>query len=118
MASLLTDVEKTAVNSALSDMHDTFARDIHVYVEEASSIPVELNYNPLYGRRKDTSKISSENTLTRYRDSWSDIINIVTRCCIRFFMTPQARNKSTPPLRRCGIDVSRRVASIPHEKIE
>ena len=66
MASLLTDAEKTAVNSALSDIHDTFARDIYVYVEEASSVPVELNYNPLYGRRKDTSKISSENTLTQY----------------------------------------------------
>tara|TARA_R110002020_G_scaffold57011_1_gene157159 strand:- start:5617 stop:6063 length:447 start_codon:yes stop_codon:yes gene_type:complete len=66
MASLLTDAEKTAVNSALSDMHDTFARDIYVYVKEASSVPVELNYNPLYGRRRDTSKISSEETLTQY----------------------------------------------------
>ena len=66
MASLLTDAERTAVNSALSDMHDTFARDIYVYVKEASSVPVELNYNPLYGRRRDTSKISSEETLTRY----------------------------------------------------
>ena len=66
MASLLTDAEKSAVQSAMSDMHDTFARDIYVYVEEASSVPVELNYNPLYGRRKDTSQISSENTLTRY----------------------------------------------------
>jgi len=66
MASLLTDAEKSAVQSALSDMHDTFARDIYVYVEETSSVPVELNYNPLYGRRKDTAKISSEQTLTRY----------------------------------------------------
>ena len=66
MASLLTDAEKTVVQSALGDMHDTFARNIYVYVEEASSVPLELNYNPLYRRRKDTSKISSENTLTRY----------------------------------------------------
>ena len=66
MASLLTDAEKSAVQSALGDMHDTFARDIYVYVEERSSVPTELNYNPLYGRRKDTSKISSEQTLTRY----------------------------------------------------
>jgi len=50
----------------MSDMHDTFARDIYVYVKEASSVPVELNYNPLYGRRKNTAKISSENTLTQY----------------------------------------------------
>tara|TARA_Y100001973_G_C5163934_1_gene315023 strand:- start:905 stop:1351 length:447 start_codon:yes stop_codon:yes gene_type:complete len=66
MASLLTDAEKTAINSALSDVHDTFARNIHVYVEETSSVPVELNYNPLYGRRKDVAKISSEQTLTKY----------------------------------------------------
>tara|TARA_B100000212_G_C27306071_1_gene503673 strand:- start:191 stop:637 length:447 start_codon:yes stop_codon:yes gene_type:complete len=66
MASLLTDAEKTAINSALSDVHDTFARDIYVYVKETSSVPVELNYNPLYGRRKDAAKISSEETLKRY----------------------------------------------------
>jgi hypothetical protein len=66
MASLLTDAEKSAVQSALSDIHDTFARNIYVYVEERSTVPVELNYNPLYGRRKDTAKISSEQTLTRY----------------------------------------------------
>ncbi len=36
MASLLTDAEKTAINSALSDVHDTFARDIYVYVKENS----------------------------------------------------------------------------------
>ena len=42
MASLLTDAEKTAINSALSDVHDTFARTIYVYVKEASSVPAEL----------------------------------------------------------------------------
>ena len=29
-------------------------------------MPAELNYNPLYGRTKNTAKISSENQLTRY----------------------------------------------------
>ena len=66
MASLLTSAEKTAINSALSDIHDTFARDIYVYVKEASSVPAELNYNPLYGRTKNTAKISSETTLTKH----------------------------------------------------
>tara|TARA_R110002020_G_scaffold21871_8_gene74142 strand:+ start:841 stop:1287 length:447 start_codon:yes stop_codon:yes gene_type:complete len=66
MASLLTEAEKTNINSALSDIHDTFARDIYVYVEERSSVPAELNYNPLYGRTKNTAEISSENTLTQY----------------------------------------------------
>ena len=66
MASLLTDAEKAAINSALSDVHDTFARDIYIYVKETSTVPVELNYNPLYERRKDVAKISSEETLTKY----------------------------------------------------
>tara|TARA_Y100001937_G_scaffold124052_1_gene188065 strand:- start:31 stop:477 length:447 start_codon:yes stop_codon:yes gene_type:complete len=66
MASLLTDAEKSAINSALSDVHDTFSRNIFVYVKEASSIPAELNFNPLYGRTKNTAKISSEQTLTKH----------------------------------------------------
>ena len=66
MASLLTDAVKTVINSALSDVHDTFARNIYVYVKESSSTPTELNYNPLYGRRVNVSKISSEDTLTKY----------------------------------------------------
>ena len=66
MASLLTDAEKTVINSALSDVHDTFARNIYVYVKESSSTPTELNYNPLYGRRVNVSKISSEDPLTKY----------------------------------------------------
>ena len=66
MASLLSDADKTTLNEAMDSLHDTFARDIYVYVKETSSVPVELNYNPLYKRRKDVSKISSENTLTQY----------------------------------------------------
>ena len=66
MASLLTEAEKAGINSALSDVHDTFAKDIYVYVEERASVPAELNYNPLYGRDKNTVEISSEETLTRY----------------------------------------------------
>jgi hypothetical protein len=67
MASLLTDAEKTAINSALSDVHDTFARDIYVYVKEASSVPAELDFNPLYGRKKNTASLpSNDNVLTKY----------------------------------------------------
>lgn len=67
MASLLTAAEKTSLNSALSDVHDTFARNIYVYVEEVSSNPpAELNYNPLYGRNIDTSQISSNTTLSKH----------------------------------------------------
>ena len=66
MSSLLTEAEKTAINSALSSIHDTFARDIHIYVKEASTVPTELNFNPLYGRNKNVAQIPSEITLTKY----------------------------------------------------
>jgi hypothetical protein len=66
MPSLLTDAEKSAINSALSNVHDTFARNIFIYVKEASVVPAELNFNPLYGRNKNAAKISSEITLTKY----------------------------------------------------
>ena len=67
MASLLTDAEKTDLQSALSEVHDTFARNIFVYVEQGgATAPAELDFNPLYGRKKDTSKISSNTSLTKY----------------------------------------------------
>ena len=67
MASLLTDAEKTDLQSALSDVHDTFALDIYIYVEEGgATAPAELNFNPLYGRKKDATKISSDTSLTKY----------------------------------------------------
>jgi hypothetical protein len=66
MPSLLTDAEKSAINSALSSIHDTFARNIFIYVKEASVVPAELDFNPLYGRNKNAAKISSEITLTKY----------------------------------------------------
>lgn len=67
MSSLLTAAEKTAINSALSDVHDTFARDIYIFVKEASSVPAELNYNPLYGRAKNSISVpSTDDVLTKY----------------------------------------------------
>jgi hypothetical protein len=67
MASLLTSTEKTAIDNALSDVHDTFARDIYVFVKEASSVPAELNYNPLYGKSKNAVSVPSvDDILTKY----------------------------------------------------
>ena len=66
MASLLTATEKAGIQSALDDIHDTFARDIYIFVKEASTVPAELNFNPLYGRKADASQISSNIELTKY----------------------------------------------------
>lgn len=66
MASLLTAAQKTAVQEALGNMHDTFGKTISVYVEETQSVPANLNYNPLYGRTKDQSRSQLNKILTKY----------------------------------------------------
>jgi len=67
MASLLTSAQKSAIQSALSEVHDTFARDIYVYIEkQVATRPSTLNYNPLYGRVKDTAKVSSQTELVKH----------------------------------------------------
>jgi preprotein translocase subunit SecD len=67
MASLLTPSQKQAIQSALSEVHDTFARDIFVYIEkQVATRPATLNYNPLYGRAKDSAKVSSQTELTKH----------------------------------------------------
>ena len=67
MASLLTSAQKSAIQASLSQMHDTFARDIYVYVEtKMASKPTNANYNPLYGRAKNESNIPARTELTKY----------------------------------------------------
>jgi hypothetical protein len=66
MASYLTAAQKATFNNVLSDMHDTFAKTIYVYVEESQTQPVSINYNPLYGRVKDQSKSQLSKVLTKY----------------------------------------------------
>lgn len=67
MASLLTSSQKLAIKSALSEVHDTFARDIYVYVEtQVATRPATLNYNPLYGRAKDSAQVSSQKELVKH----------------------------------------------------
>lgn len=67
MASLLTSSQKTAIQSALSEVHDTFSRDIYAYIEtQVATRPATLNYNPLYGRVKDTAKVSSQTELVKH----------------------------------------------------
>jgi len=67
MASLLTAAQKSAIQSAMADVHDTFARDIYVYIEkQIATRPSTLNYNPLYGRTKDDSKLNSQTELVKH----------------------------------------------------
>ena len=67
MASLLTSAQKLAIQSSLSEVHDTVARDIYVYIEKKiTTRPANLNYNPLYGRTKDDSKLSAQTKLVKH----------------------------------------------------
>jgi hypothetical protein len=75
MASLLTSLERQAVNSALQDMHDTFSKTIYVYVQERKSVPSNTNFNPLYGRHTDQSESQLNFVLTKYEYKASDYYN-------------------------------------------
>lgn len=67
MPSLLTSAQKQEIQSALSEVHDTFARDIYVYVEKrVSTRPASFNYNPLYGRAKDSARTNSQTELVKH----------------------------------------------------
>jgi hypothetical protein len=67
MPSFITPSQKNAFDQALNNMHDTFARDIYVYVEEVQSMPINLNYNALYGRVKNQSNSQLNKVLTKYQ---------------------------------------------------
>jgi hypothetical protein len=56
MASLLTNAQKTEISSVFDDLHDTFSREISIFVEgESVLIGIDDDYNDLYDRRKDSS---------------------------------------------------------------
>jgi hypothetical protein len=67
MSSLLTSAQKQEIQSALSQVHETFARDIYVYIEKkVSTRPPSFNYNPLYGRSKDSTRLNSQTELVKH----------------------------------------------------
>lgn len=59
MASLLTDVEKATLKSAMADQHDTFAREITYYKDAKQTVSAPSNsFNSIYGRNGATTSIS------------------------------------------------------------
>lgn len=69
--SLLSDNLKTSLGDALTRVHDTMARTIAVYVDEASASGSgfgDTSYNPLY-KRSVVAKTSSQNVLVKYEYS-------------------------------------------------
>jgi hypothetical protein len=59
MASLITSSEKSALNSVMSDQHDTFARLVTVYkrAKETISTP-SASFNSIYGNAGATTSVT------------------------------------------------------------
>jgi len=59
MASLLTDAEKATCNSAMDDLHDTFARDVTVFKDAIVTVSSpSQSYNTIYGNAGATTPIT------------------------------------------------------------
>jgi hypothetical protein len=56
MASFFSDAEKLSIDGLFNDLHDTFKTIIYVFVEEASSVLSDTDYNPLYNKTRNRSK--------------------------------------------------------------
>jgi len=65
-SSIFTDTEKAAIADLLDNVHETFKKNIYVFVEEATSVGLDTNYNPLYNRYKDQSKAVTDKVLKKY----------------------------------------------------
>ena len=67
MASLLTSSQKASLQKVFVNVHETFARDIYVYVEkQISTRPTMSSFNPLYGQAKDNSQVAGQTVLTKH----------------------------------------------------
>ena len=67
MASIFNDEEKASIESILSDVHDTFQKDVYVFIEEVTSIDLsDDSFNPLYGRSLNQAKAPEDKVLTKY----------------------------------------------------
>lgn len=66
MGSFFTDAQKANISSLFDDLHDTFEKDVYVFIEEATSLISSVNYNSTYGRSLNQSKGVSDKVLTKY----------------------------------------------------
>jgi len=66
MASLLTSAQKTALQSAFNDLHDTFAREIYIYKEaQTTVISTSPNYNAIYKQNNNQSQTVSRKVVVK-----------------------------------------------------
>lgn len=83
MASFLTDAQKTSLQSVMTDMHDTFARDITVFKEGVqASVYTASNYSHVYNR-----PLASNTTITPIQKTVS----------ARIYYYPRYQDKAVVP---------------------
>jgi|TARA_R110000824_G_scaffold107299_4_gene253502 hypothetical protein len=68
MASLLTNAEKTTMNEAMDDLHDTFARDVQI-IKEAKKTVTSPNsqFNSVYGTAGSSTSLVYETQSGTYK---------------------------------------------------
>jgi hypothetical protein len=66
MASFLSIEQKQSIDGALDRLHDTFAKQVYVYIEKESDVSADGNYNALYGGSKIQNVASYSKVLTRH----------------------------------------------------
>ena len=67
MASLINSTEKSDIQSVFRDIHDTFKKEILVFIEESQGLPTDPStHNPLFGNDGSTSTNVHDKILTKY----------------------------------------------------
>lgn len=64
MSSLISSEEKTSIQSVFDDLHDTFARDIYVYVKAKQT--ANWSQNPFYQTSNVSSDLSGEEKFDKF----------------------------------------------------
>lgn len=66
MSSFLTSAQKTTIDSALDNLHDTFAIEIYACVEKTEQVDNNQQYNALYHSSKNQNVASYKKTLVKH----------------------------------------------------
>lgn len=66
MSSFLSQAQKTAIDSALDNLHDTFAIEIYACVEKTEQVENNTQYNALYHSSKNQNTASYRKTLVKH----------------------------------------------------
>lgn len=74
MSDLLSSLDKSNIHAIFDDLHDTFARDITIYVsEDGVLIDTDGNHNPIYKTPSSETSKTLKPIVTKARIKYNDI---------------------------------------------